>query len=1002
MKFDFDEPIEEPIGIEEQIDAVRSGHSHRLDLGADSVGHELTEIPEEVFELENLRELILWGQEIRIVPSRITRLTNLTLLDLRYTSVESVPDIPGLMLNWSSYLKVRNEVSPKNVVGLHVALGEDQTGLIPIPEPDQLPSEMLRLSELHCFGIGTEHVVVDVNNEPGPPLEEPPKDILPALDALSGFHSLKELSLSGALFQELPPGVRNLHHLESLYATGVKKLPSWLSELHNLSAVDFALSSFAEFPQVLCDLPRLKKIRLGVWHNGKISVIPEEILDLPSLEHLGLEGHPIETPPPEVVANGVEAIRDYWRQRRDVGVDYLCESKVLIVGEGGAGKTSLAKKLVDPSYSLRSDETSTEGISIGKWHFPFGLNIHEAGNEHISPQKFTANLWDFGGQEIYHATHQFFLSRRSLYLLVTDDRKEDTNFNYWMQVIELLGGDSPLLVVQNEKQDRRRDIDLPTLRSRFSSLKGSYSVNLANNRGLKQLQSAIRKSLEALPHIGTALPKTWISVRQALEADQRHYISAEEYFRICDEHGFSRLEDKLQLSGYLHDLGICLHFQHDPQLKSILFLDPNWATDAVYRVLDDKTIGSAHGRFDHHDLRRIWSESDFAPVRDELSGLMAKFQLCYALPSGRGYIAPALLSSAKPDYSWQDFDYLVVRYEYDFLPKGVIVGAIVALHNLIEDQRLVWRRGMILQRSHTRAEVIEDHTRQEISVRVSGADTRGLLAIIDNQLNLVHSRFPRLRVERYLPCRCDICRTLDDPYTFALNELKDFADTNDKIQCRTSRELVDARELISSVLPGSYEKAHRDYRETKPVHAGVAPEKEVFISYSWEAESSPIVDEIEQAFKECGVKLVRDRNELKYKDPIRSFMKRLGRGKAIIVVLSKSYLESKSCMFELTEIAQNGRLRERVFPIVLDGAGIYDPLNRLQYIKFWETKKKELDEGMKGVGSEFLKGIQDEINLYANIRHTLDSLLEILGDMNALSLAKHKAGGFSEIIRSLD
>jgi internalin A len=32
------------------------------------------------------------------------------------------------------------------------------------------------------------------------------------------------------------------------------------------------------------------------------------------------------------------------------------------------------------------------------------------------------NVWDFGGQEIMHATHQFFLTRRSLYLLVLSGR----------------------------------------------------------------------------------------------------------------------------------------------------------------------------------------------------------------------------------------------------------------------------------------------------------------------------------------------------------------------------------------------------------------------------------------------------------------------------------------------------------------------------------------------------------------------------------------------------
>lgn len=30
------------------------------------------------------------------------------------------------------------------------------------------------------------------------------------------------------------------------------------------------------------------------------------------------------------------------------------------------------------------------------------------------------SVWDFAGQEVYYSTHQFYLSRRSLYLCVFD------------------------------------------------------------------------------------------------------------------------------------------------------------------------------------------------------------------------------------------------------------------------------------------------------------------------------------------------------------------------------------------------------------------------------------------------------------------------------------------------------------------------------------------------------------------------------------------------------
>src|SRR5438309_7858825 len=95
----------------------------------------------------------------------------------------------------------------------------------------------------------------------------------------------------------------------------------------------------------------------------------------------------------------------------------LYEAKLLIVGEGAVGKTCLAKKFVETrgnATKLDHKTRSTEGIEIRRWEVQTPLTY-----------RFRVNVWDFGGQEIYHATHQFFLTKRSLYLFVWDARKED-------------------------------------------------------------------------------------------------------------------------------------------------------------------------------------------------------------------------------------------------------------------------------------------------------------------------------------------------------------------------------------------------------------------------------------------------------------------------------------------------------------------------------------------------------------------------------------------------
>ena len=170
---------------------------------------------------------------------------------------------------------------------------------------------------------------------------------------------------------------------------------------------------------------------------------------MPQLKILDLRGNPLPIAPEVLGPKGeytrpgdINTILDFYFTTQDPNAtEKLYEAKFLIVGEGGAGKTSLAKKIQNPDYQLNPEEESTHGIEVIQWRFPLD-----------NGQEFRANLWDFGGQEIYHQTHQFFLTERSLYALVADTRKENTDFPYWLNSIELFGGDSPVLLIKNEKK----------------------------------------------------------------------------------------------------------------------------------------------------------------------------------------------------------------------------------------------------------------------------------------------------------------------------------------------------------------------------------------------------------------------------------------------------------------------------------------------------------------------------------------------------------------------
>ena len=362
-----------------------------------------------------------------------------------------------------------------------------------------------------------------------------------------------------------------------------------------LKQLDLSSTALAEVPSNVWKLEQLEVLNLS---GNKLTSLPESITKLSNLTSLNLDNNPLETPPIEIATKGIEEIRNYFRQEREKGIDYIYEAKLLIVGEAGAGKTTLANKIIDPKYQLK-DEDTTKGIEVHQYNF-----------QTKNQNDFQINIWDFGGQEIYHATHQFFLTKRSLYILVADTRKEDTDFYYWLNVVELLSSNSPLLIVKNEKQEREREINQRALQGQFTNIKEILATNLATNRGLAEIIREIQHHISKLPHIGSSLPKTWKKVREILELDSRNYISLEEYLSICEQNGFEKTEYKLQLSGYLHDLGVCLHFQDDPLLNKTVILKPEWGTAAVYKALDSQTVRNKFGKFNKDDLTNIWNEKN--------------------------------------------------------------------------------------------------------------------------------------------------------------------------------------------------------------------------------------------------------------------------------------------------------------------------------------------------------------------------------------------------------
>lgn len=543
--------------------------------------------------------------------------------------------------------------------------------------------------------------------------------------------NLQELNLRDNLLTIFPDGIGKLVNLEWLYldANQIAAIPDAIAQVTKLKTLSLRDNLLTSVPDIISQLKRLQTLNLN---GNQITTAPAWLADLPTLQHVLLKNNPIEMPPLEILnldwldRVDLKKMRAYYRQLLEDGEDILYEAKLLIVGEPGAGKTTLAKKLQDSNYQLDYKALPTEGIDIIRWKFPLDtytkpLLLSDIDN---AARQFRVNTWDFGGQEIYHHTHQFFLTKRSLYVLVADAREQKTDFYYWLHIVELLSDRSPILIVINEKQDLAWTINERHLRGQFYHLKEVFSSNLATNRNLDGIRRAIQHYIISLPHVGQTLPKTWKRVRLALEKDPRNTMPLTEFLDLCQRNGFARHEDKFQLSSYLHDLGVCLHFQDDALLKNILILKPEWSTGAVYRILNDGRVRSREGYFARADLKRIWKEPQYLYWHDELLQLMRKFQLCYPLPGTKeAYIIPQLLSDNQPEYKWPENGNLVLRYRYDFMPKGILTRFVVAMHPLIaqrQGKQLVWKTGVVLSKQYTAAEIIEHYHRREIVIRVYG------------------------------------------------------------------------------------------------------------------------------------------------------------------------------------------------------------------------------------------------------------------------------------------
>jgi hypothetical protein len=179
-------------------------------------------------------------------------------------------------------------------------------------------------------------------------------------------------------------------------------------------------------------------------------------------------------------------------------------------------------------------------------------------------------------------------------------------------------------------------------------------------------------------------------------------------------------------------------------------------------------------------------------------------------------------------------------------------------------------------------------------------------------------------------------------------------------------------------------------------------DQHVFISYAWGGESETVANEVESILRKQGINLVRDKTDLGFKGLIREFMEKIGQGNFVVLIISDKYLKSKNCMFELMEVERKGEFFDRIFPIVLPDANIYDSLGILGYLKYWDQKIKELNISAKELDNlADTRKVQEDINLYTDIRGAIDDLAGKLSNMNTLTVEIMRSKTYQPLVDAL-
>lgn len=779
----------------------------------------LTALPDSLAGLDRLESLSVYDNPLERPPDWIPALPSLTRLQIGAHAADLLPRICRV-----KRLR-RLQVLDHSLTRLPDAIGDlDRLEILNIRAealhalPDSV-ARLTRLTQLHVFDTQIAQMPAWVGElKRLEILQFSGNQLTSVPDSLGGLTRLRWLALNKNPLGVLPEAIRGLRGLGTLivYDAALAAVPEWIGDLTELARLDLDRNRFTALPSSLARLTLLQELNVShnalaevppamrelrrmekLWLNDNaIRALPDWLVELPRLTEMTVENNPLLSPPPEISSSGPTSTLEFLKARRQGSVRQW-QSKMLVVGEGAVGKTTTIKRLLGEPYDPA--EGTTHGLRV------YDYTLRNPDDPAVSMR---LNAWDFGGQEIYHATHQFFLTDRSLFLLLWNSRMQwiQGRLRYWLDIIAARAPESPILLVATNAPAGGRPADLPLddLKREYPQIVDNIAIDNETGHGLDELRSAVARQAAGLPLMGTEWPLTWLNAANAIRALPEKHVPPGRLWKEMAAAGLRDARHRLYVARALHQLGDILYYEDDPELAETVILRPEWVNEYISRVLDSPEVERCHGLLRRDHLGELWAELDRG-MREHFLGMMDRYDLSYKVDGGSNndlsLVVERLPWNAPPyQEKWDqgtasapagasEHEIRVV-YQLNTTPPGIPTWFIARSHRF--STGVHWRTGALLSHAdgQHRALIRTDIHRNAVELTVRGKAPARFFAVLDDGLNLTLARYPGLSVKRMVPCPCG---------DGSCDELYDFDDLERRLARTPPRHTIECRKSGADV-----------------------------------------------------------------------------------------------------------------------------------------------------------------------------------------------------------